>query len=114
MGISTLIGIADGTTPAAAMYCNTTGRMVGPIWEAEDAPDQIEAFLEWVRCYSFIPLTEEIELGSGDVPSPEHDQSNDVRVWPAWGLDKLVKYWRAQYVGDDGLLRLPATEGETA
>lgn len=107
MGVSTLVGTADGTTPAAAMYDNTTGQMIGPIWEGDDAEEQIDEFMEWMRLCSFVPLSEAIGLRTMDVPGPEWDLPGDPRVWPDSGLTKLVTYWRSN-VG------VPATEGETA
>jgi hypothetical protein len=101
MGVRVLVGKADGHTDAAAMYCSTSGWMVGPIFEAHDAPNQIEAFLEWL---SAIGWTKEIrdELGLGQ-PRLGSD-GRDPREWQDADLEKLVNHWRRDYVGDDGWL----------
>lgn len=111
MGVRTLIGEADGTTPAAAMYCSTSGWMIGPIWESEDAPDQIEAFLQWLHESLWF---EDRAAIFGDSEAYHRERvgfgaGNDPRAWTDAGLKKLLAYWRRDHVGEDGLL-LPAVE----
>jgi hypothetical protein len=102
MGVSTLVGEADGTTHAAAMYCNTSGWMVGPIWEAPDAEDQVEAFLAWMGSGRWRSAVESLAIRA----TPYLD-SNDVRQWDDGDLGKLISYWRHNYVGEDGWLLDP-------
>lgn len=104
MGVSVLVGHADGTTDAAAMFCSTTGFMVGPIFEAPDAGEQIESFLDWLGSGAWRPFARENGLeaitalgGSGD----------DARCWKDGDLADLIAHWRATYVGDDGWLLDP-------
>lgn len=97
MGVRLLIGEADGTTPAAAMYDSASGWMVGPVWEADDAPEQIEGFLDWLRKLQFMSRAEAIGLDSGDLPDPTRGDGSDPREWPDSGLEKLVVYWRRQH-----------------
>lgn len=106
MGVRTLIGIADGTTPAAAMFDSVSGFMVGPIWESTDAEDQIEAFLSWMDSERFITACEEIGLETVDLPHPGL-KANDIRFWPDTGIKKLVAYWRSTHLDENGLLRDP-------
>lgn len=93
MGVRTLIGEYDGTTPAAAMVDSASGFMVGPLFEGSDAPDRIEGFVEWMRVYSFVKLSEEIGLEPADVPGPVVDIPTDPRAWPDSGMAKLVVYY---------------------
>ncbi len=104
MGVRTLIGIADGTTPAAAMFDSSSGFMVGPIWESTDAEGQIEAFLSWMDSEKFVAACEEIGLESSDLPHPAL-KANDIRFWPDTGIKKLVTYWRRTHLDENGLLR---------
>lgn len=99
MGVRTIIGTVDGTRHGAAMYDSVTGWMIGPIWEADDAEDQIEAFLDWLAKLQFMSRAAEIELESLDLPKPG-DDGNDVRQWPARGLIKLIAYWRRAHTTD--------------
>jgi hypothetical protein len=115
MGVRTLVGTADGTTPAAAMYCSTSGWMIGPIWESEDAPEQIEAFLDWLRGVEWLDNRAAIfgrEVRSDDYRVGAGDGS-DPRSWTDRGLELLLAFWRSRYLDDDGnLIETPATEGE--
>lgn len=104
MGVRTMVGIADGTGPAAFMYDSVTGFAVGPIWEAEDSYEQIEAFQQWMRERRFMGLTEEIGLGSFDLPSPLREV-DDVRAWPENGIAKLIKYWRKENLDATGCMK---------
>lgn len=113
MGVRTLIGESDGTTPAAAMYCSTSGWMIGPIWESEDAPDQIEAFLQWL--HENLWFEDRAAIFGGDDEEIYHKHrvgfgaGNDPRAWTDYGLERLIAYWQLHHVGEDGLL-LPAVE----
>lgn len=110
MGVRTLIGTADGTTHAAAMYESGSGWMIGPIFEAEDAEDQIEAFLDWLRrdgVAEYRRGTNDVIVhlyGDGSHPGSYHDSD----------LERLVKFWKLTYLGDDGLLRRTDNERTTA
>lgn len=106
MGVRLLIGEADGTTPAAALYCSTTGEMLGLIFDEEDPVEKAEGFLEWVRLLRFVGLAEQIGLTHHDLPDPRNDGS-DVRHWPIRGLGKLTAYY-LKHVWD------PTTEEATA
>ena len=104
MGVRTLVGIADGSTEAAAMYCSTSGFMVGPIFEAHDAAEQIEAFLKWLGSGAWRKFARENGMepittlgGTGDDP----------RCWKDGDLESLIKEWRDKFVGDDGWLLDP-------
>jgi len=105
MGVRTLDGIYDGTRRAAAMVDSTSGWMVGPIWEAEDAVEQIDAFLDWLRLLQFMSRAEEIGLESRDLPNPMRGDGGDPREWPDSGLAKLVAFWRREHVDEEGLLQ---------
>ena len=109
MGLRVLIGEADGTTPAAAMYCSTSGWMVGPIWEGDGAEETIDAFLRWLERLAFVPLVGDggIELGRPDLQAFGKDGS-DPRHWPESGLSKLVVYFRREFVDADGNLKTAA------
>lgn len=102
MGIRTAVVIADGTH-GAAMYDSASGWMVGPLWTASDAEEQIDAFLDWMQKEQYIGLAEQIGLTSGDLPSPLLP-SSDARNWPDAGLEKIISHWRSTHLGDDGLL----------
>ena len=107
MGVRTLVGIADGTTNAAAMYDSVTGRMIGPIFEADDAHEQIESFLNWMNSLTFMAYADVIGLEPSDLPdldSPAHEAS-DVRRWPDSGLKKLIAYWKREHVAANGWLK---------
>jgi hypothetical protein len=104
MGVRILRGEADGDGHAAIMYCSTSGWSIGPIFEADDAEEQIQSFLGWMDSLAFVEKAEEIGLGHHDLPSPLGKPA-DPRSWPDSGLEKLVAYWRTIHVGDDGLLR---------
>ena len=106
MGVRTLIGTADGHRSAAAMYDSASGWMVGPIFEAEDAEDQIDALLEWFRSGKWSSVAEAV-LGA-DWHMKHHISRavdlNDPRMWSDVALEKLITYWRARYIGEDGWL----------
>lgn len=104
MGVRLLIGEYDGTTTAAAMVDSASGWMIGPVWEADDAPEQIEGFLDWLRRLQFMSKSEDIGLDRHELPAIGHD-GDDPRQWPDKGLEKLVAYWRRTFTGDDGLLK---------
>jgi hypothetical protein len=110
MGVRVLVGDADGTK-AAALYDSVTGWMIGPIFEAEDAYEQAEAFLDWMRHEPYLLHAEEIELTPLDIPDPRYIRADDPRVWPDSGLAKLVAYWRRDHVAD-GLLIPPPDDEE--
>ncbi len=93
MGVRTLGGTADGTTPAAAMYDSVTGWMLGPIFEGDDACEQIEAFLAWLGTMPYVKRAREIGFARHETPDPRRD-ATDPRSWPDAGLNKLVTYWR--------------------
>lgn len=95
MGVRTLNGEADGTTPAAAMYDSVTGRMLGDIWEGESPDVEIEAFIQWLHELRPIAAVQEgkLELDTGEIPDPR-DDGTDPRHWPQAGLVKLSGYWR--------------------
>jgi hypothetical protein len=95
MGVRTLIGTYDGTTPAAVMVDSVTGSSLGVIFEGEDAPEQIEAFLDWMRRRRFI--ADEIGLTHKQIPDPTHGDDTDPRAWPDAGLRKLIAHWRREY-----------------
>jgi hypothetical protein len=101
MGVRTLIGTYDGTSHAAAMVDSVSGQMFGQIFEGPDAEDQVEAFLEWMRIYKFVSLSEAIGLDTSDVPPPQYDLPTDPRVWPDAGLAKLIRYWKAEHVDEE-------------
>lgn len=105
MGISTLVGQADGTTDAAAMYCNTTGWMIGPVWEAPDAPEQIEAFLAWLS-ETGVPASLRVTLAL-DGPDGLYRDGRDVRQWRDTDLEKIISHWRGENTSDDGWLLDP-------
>jgi hypothetical protein len=98
MGVRTLVGEADGATHAAAMYCSTSGWMVGPIFEAPDAEDQIEAFLAWLQAGRWRAWS--AETGR----RPRIGDGGDPREWDDGELERLVQLWRADHVGEDGWL----------
>lgn len=100
MGVSVLAGTADGTNTAAAMYCNTTGWMVGPIFEAPDAVEQIEAFLAWLGRGVGLTLRSQLNLGEPRAGA----LGTDPREWDDGALERLVRHWRSLYVGEDGWL----------
>jgi hypothetical protein len=104
MGVRTLVGQADGTTDAAAMYCSTTGVMVGPIFEAPDAAEQIDSFVKWLDSGAWRPIAREL----GFVPlTALGGTGDDPRCWTDDALMALVSRWRAVAVGDDGWLLDP-------
>lgn len=105
MGVRILAGMADGTRQAAAMYDSVTGQMFGPIFEAEDAPEQIEAFLEWLAEMRAFAAIDRGELAVEPEDLPLMTEGRDAREWPASGLAKVVAFWRERYVDEDGLLR---------
>ena len=94
MGVSTLIGTADGSNHAAVMYCNTTGWPVGPVFEAPDAEDQIDAFVKWL----------EANPGGQDALAPNYGDGTDPRHYGDAEVALLVSQWRGVYVGEDGWL----------
>lgn len=99
MGVTTLIGTADGTNHAAVMYCDTSGWPVGPIFEAPDAEEHIAAFLEWLGASAGGPVRAVLGVRghvSGDGTDPRHWEDGDLGV--------LVSHWRQTYVGEDGWL----------
>lgn len=99
MGVSTLIGTADGTSHAAVMYCNTTGWPVGPVFEAADAEDQIDAFQKWL---GENPLGE-VSASIGRELVQRFRDGRDPRDWSDADLAVLVSYWRGIYVEDGWL-----------
>jgi len=106
MGVRTLVGMADGTTQAAAMYDSASGFMIGPIFEAPDSYEQVQSFLDWMNSLQFMQLTTEIGLTSDDLPNPTSQFSaSDVRAWPDNGMEKLVNYWKSEHVGENGFLK---------
>jgi hypothetical protein len=111
MGVRTLIGTADGTRHAAAMYDSTNGLMLGDLFEADDAEDQIDAFQAWLARYPFAADPDAIGLEPNDAPGPSGDGS-DVRHWPDSGLKKLLAYWRRHNLNEHGELAAP--EGDPA
>lgn len=112
MGVRTLIGEADGTKRAAAMYDSVSGWMIGPIWEADDAPEQIEAFLQWMRQLGPVSAIENgtLVLDASDLPYPTRDET-DARCWPDSGLKKIIAHWRKLYVDDEGWLKHEVAHG---
>jgi hypothetical protein len=103
MGLRVLIGEADGTIHAAAMYCSTTGVMVGYIWEGDGAEEALGGFLNWLERLSFVTLADEIGLEPHDLQMIGRDGS-DPRHWPESGLEKLTVYFRRSFVDADGNL----------
>lgn len=101
MGVRTLVGEADGTTPAAAMYDSQSGFMFGPIFEGEDAPDRIEGFQEWLRRLPHVRDAEAIGLTTDDLPRLDRDGA-DARDWPDRGLKQLVAYYHREVWNDGG------------
>ena len=105
MGVRTLIGEADGTTRAAAMYDSGSGWMIGPVWEAEDAEDQIEAFLTWLRSMEWYGAREAVfgRTSHRNFLLP-HADGTDPRGWSDAGLSALISFWKRDHVGEDGWL----------
>lgn len=97
MGVRTLIGTYDGTTPAAVMVDSVSGTAMGVVFEGEDAPEQIEGFLDWMRRRPYIALVDDLGLTHKQIPDPTHDDDSDPRAWPEAGLRKLIVYWRREY-----------------
>jgi len=104
MGLRILDGIADGTRRAAAMYCSTSGWMIGPLFEAEDAVDQIEAFCAWLKTMEYVSACSEIGLTSNEMPFVGRD-GTDPRDWGDRALEKLVSFWKLRALDEDGMLR---------
>lgn len=97
MGVRTLIGTADATEPAAAMYDSQSGTVFGPLFKDDEhgeAAEQIDGLLEWLRTMRHVELAEEIGLGPSDVPGV-HD-GTDARHWPESGLLKVAAYYRRE------------------
>lgn len=107
MGTRVLVGEYDGTTPGAVMVDSTSGWPVGPIFEGVDALEQVEAFQEWLRGMPYIRLHDEglLVFDPSDLYDPTVGDGMDPREWPTPGLAKLVSYWRAGHVGDDGWMK---------
>jgi len=107
MGVRILVGHADGTKQAAAMYDSGNGWMVGPIWEGADAYEQIESFQQWLRSLRYIEAINDgaLNLEPLDLPNPGVGDGSDPRAWPDHGLKKLVDYWRSRFLDEDGWLR---------
>lgn len=117
MGVRTLIGEADGTTHAAMMYCSASGWSVGPIFEAPDAEDHIEAFQAWLREHRWYSVRRDV-FRNPDLPGDAEvsafmgevglrGDGDDPRDWSDAALQRLVTYWRSVYVGGDGWLLDP-------
>src|SRR5262249_37600718 len=103
-GVSTIVGTVDGTCHGAAMFDSMTGRMLGDIWEADDAEDQIEAFLEWLRQLRPVAAVEDGTLELDHAELPFAGDGSDARHWPARGLSKVAAFWRREFTAD-GLLK---------
>ncbi len=93
MGVRTLVGVADGTTHAAAMFDSVSGRMLGPVVEHEEAESIIDGFLEWLRAMPYVSDPEGIGLTVVDLPHPAVE-GTDARSWPWTGFVKLMRYYR--------------------
>lgn len=96
MGVRTLAGVYDGTAAAAVMVDSGSGTAFGPVWEGDEAVEQIDRFQDWLRTLRFMLLSAEIGLESGDLYDSTRGEGMDVREWPASGLKKLVVYWRRE------------------
>jgi hypothetical protein len=99
MGVRTLIGTADGGSHAAAMFDSSSGWAFGPVFEAEDAEDQIEAFVGWLSSGGAFAVRAELRL-----ESPVIGDGRDPREWPDAALKALIGRWRSDFVGADGWL----------
>lgn len=104
MGVRILAGKADATSHAAAMYDSVSGWMIGPLWEAEDAEEQIESFLAWLGRGKH--AVKAVALGVAPTGAVARDIT-DPRAWPDNALAEFIKLWRSFYVGGDGWLLDP-------
>jgi hypothetical protein len=102
MGVRVLSGETGGGTRAAAMYCSTTGWMIGPLWEGEDAAEQVEQFCRWLKLKGWIGALLVALRGRF-----AFQDGTDPRHWPDCDLERLVAYWRDRYVDDGGWLYDP-------
>lgn len=102
MGVRTLVGIADGTTDAAAMYDSVTGVMLGPIFEGGDPAATVEAFLGWLRAHPA-----DARAFAADFAPPRGD-GTDARNWDDGALAAIVARWRAEHLDGDGYLKTDA------
>lgn len=97
MSVRTLVGTADGTNPAAALYDSVTGQMLGFIFEHEThAVDHAESFLAWV------------EGGRAKYVARQHliphpIASHDFRAWTTDSLRQLLPIWRSELLDPDGI-----------
>lgn len=97
MGITTLVGEFNGTTPAAVMVDESTRRPFGPLFEGDDALAQIEGFLDWMVTHKYMRHAEAIGLLSSEIPDPLRYGQSDPREWGYRGLRKLVSYWKREH-----------------
>lgn len=102
MGVRMLVGEADGGRKAAAMYDSSSGWMVGPLFESEDADEQIDAFVQWLSEHG-AGLREKLALQDAPRGILGMD-GRDPRHWLDPELERIVKHWRSLFVGDDGWL----------
>lgn len=93
MGVRVLEGTYDGTEPAAVMVDSVTGFAFGPIFQGDDAADQVEAFVAWLATGAHMDLVPEIGLDEKTIPDPRRD-SFDARTWPDSGLELVFVYWK--------------------
>lgn len=102
MGVTMLIGLADGTKEGAVLYDSVSGWPVGPIWEGRDAADQAEAFLQWVGTSRWLDLHKQIFGEAHRIRVTI--RSGDLREFADLEIQQLIKYWRSIYVDDQGWL----------
>lgn len=110
MGVRLLTGTADGTTPATALYCSSSGIMIGSIWEGDESYEAAEGFCRWLETMPFASdvVAAELDLKTFELQSIDKD-GTDPRHWPEAGLRKLEWYYRRHMLDADGAPREAAT-----
>lgn len=107
-GIRVLIGSYDGEEVAksAVMVDDTSGFAFGPLFSSNvDPADHVESFLGWVASGAWV------EHRATIFPSPDNIyrvagrlDGTDPREFTERGVERLVTYWRAAFLGPDGEL----------
>lgn len=106
MGVRILEGTYDGTTHAAVMVDSVTETPVGDIWTGPEAVEQIEQFMAWMQKEPWLrgEIFDALELEKHHLPRAT-SPAWDPRAWPSMGLERLLAYWRKQYLDEDGFLK---------
>lgn len=105
-GVTSLVGTYDGTKEAAVMVDGLNDLPFGPLFEGPDAYEQIESFQAWLRRMPYMRLVDEgkLALEGRDLYDPTTGDGIDPREWPESGLAKVVAYWKATFLDEDGFL----------